>query len=175
MLFPTCPESYADSRGRRSLQLSKYIAPCQDMCYTLSRKAVGDMKNKKKKGVGWGMPEDAAKYFSPYNDDAFKVAHPVLYWLTILIILVLVVIGPCVYLVLCGKIQPQFNHRSAIVNFIELIVMLIGFVFSFGISIGSCNLFLILHKQYLGHWVTLISFAIGIVGSALFLLLLWII
>ena len=73
-----------------------------------------------------------------------------------------------IYFALSATIQSTMT-------FFEGIFWFIGFISSFGISIGICNLFMIVHKQYLGHYVTLLSFAIGMVGSAIGLLFLWLI
>ena len=128
-------------------------------------------KKKRKKAVGkWGIPSNAADYFDPHYDDKFRAEHPILFWLTIVAIFICVMIGPAIYLFFCSGIQSTFNG-----NLLELLFWIIGFVCSFGISIGICNLFMIVHKQYLGHYVTLYSFAIGIVGSAIALFFLWLI
>lgn len=127
-------------------------------------------KNKSNKKNNWKIPKNAYKYFDPHYDDVFKAKHPILYWLTVVAIIIGVMVGPTIYLFFCSGIQSTFN-----VVLFELIVWIVGFISSFGISIGILNLFMILHKQYLGHYVTLVSFAIGIVGSAITLFLLWII
>ena len=125
-------------------------------------------KKDKKKGNKWGIPKNAAAYFDPHYDDKFKAKHPILYWLTVVAIIAIVMVGPAIYLLLCSSIQSTMS-------FFEFIFWIVGFVSSFGISIGICNLFMIVHKQYLGHYVTLFSFAIGIVGSAIGLFFLWLI
>ena len=125
-------------------------------------------KKTQKRGKHWGIPENAAAYFDPHYDDDFKDKHPVLYWLTVVAIIVFVVIGPIFYIFLCSTIQSTMT-------LLEVVFWMIGFVSSFGISLGICNLFMIVHKQYLGHYVTLYSFAIGIAGSGLGLLFLWLI
>ena len=125
-------------------------------------------KKRKHKGGNWAIPKNAMAYFDPHYDDDFKARHPVLYWLTVIAIVFIVMIGPGAYIFLCSKIQPTINPA-------EFIFWLVGFIASFGISIGFCNLFMILHRQYLGHYVTFYSFAIGIVGSAVGLFFLWLI
>ena len=125
-------------------------------------------KKTQKRGKNWGVPKNAAAYFDPHYDDDFKAKHPILYWLTVVAIIVLVLVGPILYICLCSTIQSTITA-------IDFVFWLIGFVSSFGISIGICNLFMIVHKQYLGHYVTLFFFAIGIVGSAIGLFLFWLI
>ena len=125
-------------------------------------------KKTKKRGTNWGIPKNAAAFFDPHYDDEFKAKHPILYWLTVVAIIAIVMIGPTIYLFLCSKIQSTMSV-------FELVFWIIGFISSFGISIGFANLFMIVHKQYLGHYVTLWSFLIGIVGSSIGLFFMWII
>ena len=128
------------------------------------------IKKQNKKKNNWRVPQNASRYFDPRYDDAYKAKHPILFWLTVIAIIIGVMIGPTIYLLFCAVIQSTFN-----VIFFELIIWIIGFISSFGISIAVLNLFMILHRQYLGHIVTLASFAIGMIGSAISLLLLWLI
>ena len=132
-------------------------------------------EKKNKKVDNWGLPENAADYFDPHYDDDFKREHPVLYFLTVVAILVCVLVAPILYIWLSSVVQPGTGSDIEFKNWFELFVWIVGFVASMGISIGICNLFMILHKQYLGHYVTLYSFAVGIAGSGLSLLLLWLI
>ena len=125
-------------------------------------------KKAKKKRSNWGVPKNAAAFFDPHYDDEFKAKHPILYWLTVVAIVVVVMIGPTIYFFLCSKIQSTMSV-------FELPFWIVGFISSFGVSIGFANLFMIVHKQYLGHYVTLWSFLIGIVGSAVGLFFMWII
>ena len=132
-------------------------------------------KKKKNKVDNWKVPKNAIDYFDPHYDDDFKASHPILFWLTVLAIVVLVCVGPFIFIPIASQIQPDFNSPYLLINAIETVILLVGLVGSLGISIGLCNVFMILHKQYLGHWVTLITLGIGVVSSALSLLLLWLI
>ena len=127
-------------------------------------------KNGKKKAGKWNVSKNAHKYFDPHYDDKFKAEHPVLYWLTVAAIILCVLVGPFIYIWLCSVVEPD-----GVFSFLEILILIIGFISSFGISIGICNLLMILHKQYLGHKVTLYSFLLGALGSAVFLALLWLI
>jgi hypothetical protein len=115
----------------------------------------------------WYPPENFADFFNPYFDYAFKVRHPVLYWLTVVAICIFVLVGMLIYIGVLIIIDPDWD------NIFNVIVVFFGFASSFGIGIGICNVFLIVHKQYLGHYVTLYSFLIGIGGIALSSLVLW--
>lgn len=130
---------------------------------------MANKRNKKRRTRpdNWRLPKNARDYFNPHYDDDFKSRHPVLYWLTVIAIFVLVLVGPLVYLYLCSC-TLIFESLSAF----QLIVWIVGFVSSFGISIGICNLFMIIHDQYLGHYVTLYSFIIGFAVPAVSLMIL---
>ena len=126
------------------------------------------MKKKKQKAKSnWGIPKNAIEYFDPHYDDAFKVKHPILYFLTVIVIALLVASGPVSLFVFCGTLNVQVD------SLFELLVILVGGISSFGISISLCNIFLILHKQYLGHYVTLISLLIGIIGGGGSMFIIW--
>ena len=129
------------------------------------------MSKKKKRGSKgkadlWSIPKNAADYFDPHYDDDFKREHPILYWLTVLAILVLVMVGPIGYIILCATVAPPMN-------WFLFAVWVVGFLSSFGLSIGFCNIFLRVHGQYLGHAVTLFSLLIGTVIPGGTLLLFW--
>ena len=127
-------------------------------------------KKNKKKTDRWHLPKNAADFFDPHYDDDFKANHPILFHLTLLAIIVGGMVGPLLYSLCCAQIQPNVND-----NLGEFILWMIGFVSSFGISLALLNLFMIVHKQYLGHYVTIISFAVGMIGSAIGLFFLWLI
>lgn len=129
-----------------------------------------NVSKKKKTKNNWRLPKNAADFFDPHYDDSFKAAHPLLYWLTVFAIIVGVMIGPAVFLLLCSAVQTTDSLTNA-----EFVIWVIGFVLSFGISIGIINIFMLLHKQYLGHYVTLFSLVIGSIGSGAALLTLWLI
>lgn len=114
----------------------------------------------------WKLPDRWQRYFDPHYDDAFKAKHPILYALTVAGILVLALIGPALYWVVFTVACPELAFSDAALSTAQKVIAILGFACSFGISIGLCNIFMILHKQYLGHLVTLISFAVGMIGIA---------
>lgn len=124
----------------------------------------------KKKISNWWPPKNAWVFFSPsYNED-FKKKHPFLYFFTIVGICVCVLAPVMQYLFLCFLIS---GARHAALTVFQFIAWSIGLLSVFGISVGLCNLLMIPHRQYLGHFITLLSFAIGITGASLGLLSLW--
>ena len=124
------------------------------------------MKNKR--NIGWKPPKNASDFFNKHYDDVFKAKHPILYFFIVIAICLLVVVGPFLFCSAGTVVSPKNP------TIFELFIILLGAICSFGISIGLCNLFTIVINQYLGHWVTLISFAIGIFGSGFSLFILWI-
>ena len=124
------------------------------------------MSRKRKKGrSNWGIPKNASDYFDPHYDDDFKSKHPILFWLTVVAMIVIVLIGPYVYITLISGVMPDDY------SLLYIIPLILGFIFSFGISIGIANLFMIVHNQYLGHGVTVISFLVGIIVPGLMILI----
>ena len=119
-------------------------------------------KKNKAKTDNWRLPENAWEYFDPRYDDDYRSRHPVLYCLTVVVIFILLLAAPIAYIYLCSRILHADSISSS-----ELTVWILGWISSFGISIGLCNLFLIIHDQYLGHYVTVFSFIIGFVGTVL--------
>lgn len=124
-------------------------------------------KKKNKKKDLWHIPEDALDYFDPHYDDEFRAKHPILFWLTVAAIIVLVLVGPIAYAYCITLVTGSATLNG---SWLQMAVFFIGFVSSFGISIAVCNLFMLLYKQYLGHIVTLVSLAAGIVIPGLCLL-----
>lgn len=121
---------------------------------------------RKKPYFGWGLPKDYWKFFDPSFDDAFKRKHPVLYVLVILAIVVLACAPFGAYCCIAHAIEPAIDTTS------ELIFFLLGMLGSFLAGFGLCNLFLLLHDEYLGHWVTLITMGGGLIVASACLLLL---
>ena len=125
------------------------IPSCDKMKLNNSAKGVETMakkKSEKKRKNYWKVPKDAKKYFDPHYDDVFKANHPILYWLTFIAIIVIVMIGPLIFLLLANQIQPDFRGSFSF----ESAILIFGLISSFAISIGIANLFMIVHKQYLG-------------------------
>ncbi len=120
--------------------------------------------------------DNASDEFDPHRDDELKKNHPFLYALTIVGILLLVMAGPAVFIMAVMLTDPEVNMGTVIIehySFFENIIFILGFISSMGLSVGLCNLFLIVHKQYLGNSFTLKSLGVGILGIGLSCLLIW--
>ena len=109
-------------------------------------------KNKRKQGKKtskWLPPKGASAFFSPESDFEFQANHPVGY--TLLVLLGIVALFLPVVLYLIFVIPLEINSPW----------MVLGFVGSFIIGVGLFNFVAIIIKQYLGHWVSIISFFVG--------------
>ncbi len=132
-----------------------------------SRIRGGYLKNKKSL---WKIPSNASDFFDPHYDDSFKKRHPVLHFLTFVGIVVCVCCGPFLFI---ASIMLIENNTEPALSALEMLFFLVGLFSSFGFSVSLSNLFLILHKQYLGHFVTLAGFAVGLLGGGLSALAIW--
>ena len=103
-------------------------------------------KRKQRKKSGWAPPKDYKDYFYASSDDAFKAKHPIGYVL-------LVILGITVLLLPAILFSIFVGTDSGWVIF--------GFAGGFIFGIGLFNFVAIIIKQYLGHWVSIISFLTG--------------
>lgn len=108
-----------------------------------NQKSTSDISKKRSK---WKPPENYIEFFSSSSDEEFKEAHPIGY-------VFLVILGITVLLLPCLVFAFNLNTDS----YWALLGCAGGFIF----GIGLFNIVGIIIKQYLGHWVTLISFAVG--------------
>ena len=108
------------------------------------------MSKKKRKDSKWLPPEDAVSYFYASSDDDFKSKHPVGYFFLVLLGLTALLM-PCIL----------YSFYVYIIIGSESGWILLGWVGGFLIGIGLFNFVAIIIKQYLGHWVSIISFLFG--------------
>ena len=100
------------------------------------------------------MPKNSAYYFNPASDDRFKAAHPVGY-------VFLVLLGLAVFF------TPSIVYAAYIIPLAESGIVyntwtvLLGFAGSLIIGVGFFNFVAIIIDQYLGHLVSILSFAVG--------------
>ena len=109
-------------------------------------------KNKKrnrKKSSKWTPPKGSSAYFSAASDYEFKEKHPIGYGFLVLLGIVALMLPVILYLVF---VIP-YDINSA--------WMMLGWVGAFIVGIGFFNFVAIIIKQYLGHWVSIISFLVG--------------
>ena len=94
-------------------------------------------------------PKGASSYFLATSDDEFKRKHPIGYVFLVTLGLVALMLPVILYLVFV--IPLDINSPW----------LMLGWVGAFVIGIGLFNFVAIIIKQYLGHLVSILSFAIG--------------
>ena len=112
---------------------------------------MGKKNNKKTspKRDNWIPPKGASSYFLATSDDEFKRKHPIGYVFLVMLGLVALMLPVVLYLVFV--IPLDINSPW----------LMLGWVGAFVIGIGLFKFVAIIIKQYLGHLVSILSFAIG--------------
>ena len=112
---------------------------------------MGKRNNKKtaQKRNNWIPPKGASSYFSVRSDYEFKRKHPIGYVFLVMLGLVALMLPVVLYLIFV--IPLEINSPW----------LMLGWVGAFVIGIGLFNFVAIIIKQYLGHLVSILSFAIG--------------
>ncbi len=107
----------------------------------------------------WKIPKNAKQYFSPKYEKKLKEKYGI--WYTFHTVLSVII--AFVPLVIFFIISPTnaFNPSTQIDNLIGALGGIIGVIGSLSIGVGLVNIFMILVKQYLGHWVTVIAIISG--------------
>lgn len=106
-------------------------------------------KTKKQRKSNWLPPENYIDYFYASSDEAFKAAHPIGYVFLFLLGMTALLLPASLFCILVG-----------IATETESGWMVLGAVGGFVFGIGLFN-FVAIIKQYLGHWVSIISFLVG--------------
>lgn len=104
---------------------------------------------KRKKNSNWKPPKGAMNYFSASSDDEFKEKHPIGYVFVVLLGIVALMLPVALYLFF---VIPSGVNSPWI---------MLGWLGGFLVGIGLFNFVAIILKQYLGHWVSVISFVLG--------------
>ena len=99
----------------------------------------------------WLPPKGASEFFLPSADDEFKSKHPVGYRFLVLLGATVLILPMMIYGII---VSIHLGKESSI-------WLLLGGVGSFLIGIGLFNIVAIIIKQYLGHLVSILAFAIG--------------
>ena len=123
---------------------------------------MGKKKNKRKNSK-WTPPKGASAYFSASSDYDFKKKHPIGYFFLVMLGMFALILPIALYLIFV--IPYQINSPW----------IMLGWVGGFIIGIGLFNFVAIIIKQYLGHLVSILSFAIGSVLILISLILMGII
>ena len=112
-------------------------------------------KKKKHRQSHWTLPEDYKRYFNASSDEEFKTAHPVGYFFLVMLGLIALLLPAYLFCVAVGIVCGVENGW-----------IVLGFVGGFIFGIGLFNYVAIIIKQFLGHWVSIISFLVG--GAMMF-------
>jgi len=103
-------------------------------------------KKKKRNNSNWKPPKDYKYYFYTSSDDEFKAKHPVGYVLLVLLGITVLLLPAVLFGLLVSA---------------DSVWIVIGYAGGFIFGIGLFNFVAIIIRQYLGHWVSIISFLIG--------------
>jgi hypothetical protein len=108
----------------------------------------------------WNLPKNAKNYFSPTQEKYLKKKYGKLYTLHTILSIVILLVPFVVYL--CIAPNNAFELTTQSDNILGAVGGILGLVGSFSIGVGVVNCFMAFIKQYLGHWVTLITIGAGI-------------
>ena len=109
----------------------------------------------------WKIPKNAKQYFSPKYEKKLKEKYGIWYTFHTFLSILIAFVPLVVFFIVSPS--NAFNPSTQINNAIGGIGGIIGIIGSLSIGVGLVNIFMILIKQYLGHWVTIVS----IVGGTL--------
>ena len=103
-------------------------------------------KKIKHRKSGWTPPENYRSFFYASSDDEFKAKHPIGYIFLVLLGITVLLLPAIMFSIFVGTDSGW---------------VMLGFVGGFIFGIGLFNFVAIIIKQYLGHWVSIISFLLG--------------
>ena len=101
----------------------------------------------------WRVPKDenAASWLSPASDTAFRIVHPKLYTLLVLIGILFLFLPMFGFLFAAFTMLPDVNSPW----------LILGTAGGFVLGIGLFNIVGAWLEQYLGHWVTILCIVLG--------------
>ena len=103
-------------------------------------------KKRKHRKLGWTPPENYRSFFYASSDEEFKAKHPIGYIFLVLLGITVLLLPAIMFSVFVGTDSGW---------------VMLGFAGGFIFGIGLFNFVAIIIKQYLGHWVSIISFLLG--------------
>lgn len=102
-----------------------------------------------KKSGKWTPPKGASAYFFASSDYDFQKKHPIGYGFLVMLGIAALMLPVILYLIF---VIPLADNSPW---------LMLGWVGGFIAGIGLFNFVAIIIKQYLGHWVSIISFILG--------------
>ena len=103
-------------------------------------------KKIKHRKLGRTPPENYKSFFYASSDEEFKAKHPIGYIFLVLLGITVLLLPAIMFSIFVGTDSGW---------------VMLGFVGGFIFGIGLFNFVAIIIKQYLGHWVSIISFLLG--------------
>ncbi len=103
-------------------------------------------KKHKNKKSNWIPTKDYKDYFYASSDEEFKARHPIGYFFLVMLGITALLLPVVLFYIFVGT---------------ESGWVMLGFAGGFVFGIGLFNFVAIIIKQYLGHWVSIVSFLIG--------------
>ena len=108
----------------------------------------------------WKIPKNVEQYFSANYEKKLKEKYGT--WHTFHTVLsILIAFIPLIVFFIVSP-SNAFNPSTQIDNVIGGIGGIIGIIGSLSVGVGLVNIFMSLIKQYLGHWVTILTIVGGI-------------
>ena len=113
----------------------------------------------------WKLPKNWKDYFSPKQEKILKEKYGIFHAFHTVFTFIILFAPFILFLIIAPS--NAFEPTTQISNICGAIGGILGLIGSCSIGIGLVNIFMVLIKQYLGHWVTLIALVGGIVLDAL--------
>lgn len=110
----------------------------------------------------WWPPRGSAAFFLRGSDAEFARARPISYGFTVALGLLALLLPVMAYGIYTGILYPNAGGG----------LVILGCIGAFIFGIGLFNFVAIIVKQYLGHWVSILSILIGGIMTAVSLYLL---
>ena len=107
----------------------------------------------------WKLPKNVKNYFSP-KKEVLKEKYGKLYTVHTILSVVILLSPFVVYL--CLAPSNAFEPTTQSGNLFGAIGGILGLIGSLLIGFGLVNCFMALIKQYLGHWITIITIVGGV-------------
>lgn len=112
------------------------------------------------KKSNWLPPKNCGNYFFPSSDDDFKAKHPIGYFFLVILGMIALLLPFCIYCIYAVLVLKSDSPW-----------MLLGGLGAFIIGIGLFNYVAIIIKQFLGHLLSIVTFALGAILILISLLL----
>lgn len=108
----------------------------------------------------WKPPQNIKTYFSPKQEKVLKQKYGFCYTVHTVFSILILLAPFIVFLWLAPK--NAFEPSTTVGNVFGALGGIVGLIGSFSIGVGFVNIFMALIKQYLGHWITIITIICGL-------------